>query len=173
MLSCLPTPQGPLNSCLPFSSPATQLFVYYPALYIVHFMHRFSTCVNRWDKWGPVSISNNYKECDLICMCAQSLIHVQLCNPMCSPPGSPIHGILQARTLGSTVISYSRKSSQPRDWTVSVLPALASGFFTPAPTRKPCDLICACVLSCFSHVWLFATSNKSFKMRTHPSTQSS
>ena len=53
-----------------------------------------------------------------------SLIHVQaqscltLCNHMgCSPPGSSVHGIFQARILEVGDISSSRVSSQPRDWT--------------------------------------------------------
>ena len=41
-----------------------------------------------------------------------------LCDPVdCSPPGSSVHGILQARILEWVAISYSRGSSQPRDWT--------------------------------------------------------
>ena len=41
-----------------------------------------------------------------------------LCNPMdCSLPGSSIHGIFQARALEWGAISFSRRSSQPRDWT--------------------------------------------------------
>ena len=41
-----------------------------------------------------------------------------LCNPMdCSPPGSSVHGIFQARTLEWVAISFSRRSSRPRDWT--------------------------------------------------------
>ena len=41
-----------------------------------------------------------------------------LCNPMdCSLPGSTIHGIFQARILEWVAISFSRRSSQPRDWT--------------------------------------------------------
>ena len=41
-----------------------------------------------------------------------------LCNPMdCSPPSSSIHGILQARILQWVAISFSRGSSQCRDWT--------------------------------------------------------
>ena len=35
----------------------------------------------------------------------------------CSPPGSSVHGILQARILEQVAISSSRGSSQPRDWT--------------------------------------------------------
>ena len=41
-----------------------------------------------------------------------------LCNPMdCSLPGSSIHGIFQAKILKWVAISFSRGSSQPRDWT--------------------------------------------------------
>ena len=41
-----------------------------------------------------------------------------LCNPMdCSLPGSSVHGIFQARILEWVAISFSRGSSQTRDWT--------------------------------------------------------
>ena len=41
-----------------------------------------------------------------------------LCDPMdCSPPGSSVHGILQARILEWVAISFSRGSSWPRDQT--------------------------------------------------------
>jgi len=41
-----------------------------------------------------------------------------LCDPIdCSLPGSSIHGIFQARILEWVAISFSRRSSQPRDWT--------------------------------------------------------
>ena len=41
-----------------------------------------------------------------------------LWDPMnCSPPGSSVHGILQARILEWVAISFSRGSSRPRDWT--------------------------------------------------------
>ena len=41
-----------------------------------------------------------------------------LCDPMdCSPPGSAIHGILQASVLEWVAIPFSRGSSQPRDQT--------------------------------------------------------
>ena len=41
-----------------------------------------------------------------------------LCDPVdCSPPGSSVHGILQARILEWIAISFSRGSSQPRDRT--------------------------------------------------------
>ena len=34
----------------------------------------------------------------------------------CSPPGSYVHGILQARIVEWVAISFSRGSSRPRDW---------------------------------------------------------
>ena len=41
-----------------------------------------------------------------------------LCDPMdCSPPGSSVHEILQARILEWVAISFSRGSSQPKDQT--------------------------------------------------------
>ena len=41
---------------------------------------------------------------------------LMLCDPMdCSPPGSSIHRISQASILKWVAISFSRRSSQPRD----------------------------------------------------------
>ena len=40
------------------------------------------------------------------------------CNPIdCSLPGFSVYGIFQARILDWVAISFSRRSSQPRDWT--------------------------------------------------------
>ena len=51
-----------------------------------------------------------------VCEVTQSCL--TLCNPMgCSPPGSSVHGILQARILEWVTIFFSRGSSQPRDQT--------------------------------------------------------
>ena len=50
----------------------------------------------------------------LSCVCAQ--LCPTPCDPRdCSPPGSSVQGILQARILGWSAISSSRGSSQPRD----------------------------------------------------------
>ena len=58
-----------------------------------------------------------------------------LCDPMdCSPPGSSVHGILQARILEWVAISFSRGSSQPRDWTQ--LSHTAGRLFTHWATRE-------------------------------------
>ena len=55
-----------------------------------------------------------------------------LCDPMdCSLPGSSVHGISQARILEWVAITYSRRSSWPRDHTcVSCVSCIAGGFFT-------------------------------------------
>ena len=40
------------------------------------------------------------------------------CDPMdCSPPGSSVHGLLQARILEWVAVPFSRGSSQHRDRT--------------------------------------------------------
>ena len=55
--------------------------------------------------WFPVHVHGTTQLCPT------------LCNPVdCSPPGSSVHGILQARILEWVAISFSRGSSQPRDW---------------------------------------------------------
>ena len=52
-----------------------------------------------------------------LCLHAKSLgSYLILCNPMdCSPPGSSVHEIFQARVLEWVVVPSSRGSSQPRD----------------------------------------------------------
>ena len=66
-----------------------------------------------------------------ICMYACSVTEscLTLCNPMdCSPPGSSVHGTFQARVLEWVAISFSRGSSQTRDWTC--VSCTAGGLFT-------------------------------------------
>ena len=51
------------------------------------------------------------------------------CDPMdCSPPGSSVQGVSQARILEWGAISFSRGSSQPRDQTW--VSCIAGRFFT-------------------------------------------
>ena len=60
-----------------------------------------------------------------------------LCNPTdCSPPGSLVYGILQARILEWIIITFSRGSSWPRDWTW--VSCIAGRFFTIWATGKTC-----------------------------------
>ena len=69
----------------------------------------------------------------VLCLVAQSCL--TLCDPVdCSPPGSSVHGILQARILEWVAMPFSRRSSQPRDRTQ--LSCIAGGFFTDWATRE-------------------------------------
>ena len=53
-----------------------------------------------------------------LCCCLFAQSCPNLCDLMdCSPLGSFVHGISQARILEWVAISFSRGSSQPRDWT--------------------------------------------------------
>ena len=54
-----------------------------------------------------------------MCIHAKSIqLCVTLCNPIvCSPSGSSIHGILQARILERVALPSSRASCGPRDQT--------------------------------------------------------
>ena len=54
--------------------------------------------------WG-----NEYTRMLLVCVCAQSMD--------CSPPGSSVYGVFQARILEWAAVSFSRVSSLPRDQT--------------------------------------------------------
>ena len=73
----------------------------------------------------PHSVGCTRLECEncLKCLLPNAVwVHAQVCLILgdsmdCSPPGSSVYGILQARILEWVVTSYSRKSSSPRDWT--------------------------------------------------------
>ena len=55
--------------------------------------------------------------CVCVCLCVLvAQLCLTFCDPIdCSPPGSSVHGILQARILESSAISFSMGSSQPRN----------------------------------------------------------
>ena len=71
------------------------------------------------------------------CLHAKSLqLCSTLCDPMdCSPPGSSVHGILQARILEWVAMPSSRGSSQPRDQScVAYVSCIAGRFSTTSTT---------------------------------------
>ena len=77
-----------------------------------------------------------------VCMHAKSFQSCPtLCDPKdCSPPGSSVHGILQARILEWVALPSSRESSRPRDWTCISLWHLLhwqAGSLPLAPPGKP------------------------------------
>ena len=55
--------------------------------------------------------------CRLVCcFCSVAKLCPTLCDPVnCSPPGSSVHGIFQARILKWVTIYFSRESSWPRN----------------------------------------------------------
>ena len=67
-----------------------------------------------------ISFFLSFKLLKMLCMCvhAKSLeAFPSLCDPMdCSPPGSSVHEILQARILEWVAMPSSRGSSWSRDW---------------------------------------------------------
>ena len=73
-----------------------------------------------------------------ICLNAKSLqLCLTLCDPMgCSLPGSPVHGILQARILKWVAMPSSKGNflTQGQPW-ASSCPALAGTFFTTSATQ--------------------------------------
>ena len=72
--------------------------------------------------------------CVCVCLVTQSCL--TLCDPMdCSPPGSSVHGSLQARTLEWVAMPSSKLSSQPRGGTRS--PSLQVDSLLSEPPGKP------------------------------------
>ena len=66
-----------------------------------------------WVSWFSNRILYHWATC--CCCCSIDKLCLTLCDPIdCSPPGSPIHGILQARILEWVAMPSSRGSSQPR-----------------------------------------------------------
>ena len=64
-----------------------------------------------------------------------------LCNPMdYRPPGSSVHGILQAGILESVAMCFSR-GGLPGSGIKPMSPALAGRFFTTDPPGKPSVII--------------------------------
>ena len=90
------------------------------------FWNKFQVFAASFKRLGIKIISS----CVCVCVCVLvDQLCLTLCNPpVCSPPSSSVHGILQARILEWVAISFSRGSSWPRDWTW--VSCIAGRFFT-------------------------------------------
>ena len=80
-----------------------------------------------------VHLFNHHLLTSVACKDILVVLVIQLCltlhNPMdYSPPGSSVHGILQARILQWVAIPFSRASSRPRDQTQ--VSCITGRFFT-------------------------------------------
>ena len=109
------TPDQPRVSVFTFSSACA-----------IHGAAESQTRLSNWTDWLTD------------CLWLVRVLAVQSCltlfDPMdCSPPGSSVHAILQAKILEWVVISFSRASSWPRDltWVFHI----AGRFFTIWATR--------------------------------------
>ena len=81
-------------------------------------------------------VSRSMANCVLLCVCLLLNQSVWLCDLTdCSPPGSSVHGILQARILEWVAYPFSRGSSwsRYRHW----VSCTADRFFTVWATREP------------------------------------
>ena len=101
-----------------------------------------------WILWGDKNLKSS----------CQLRLAIQLCPALCdlinwSPPGSSVHGILQARILEWIAMPSSRGSSQPRDWTR--VSHIVGRFFTIWATREAlsCQLE-AIIMKCRARNWL-------------------
>ena len=72
-------------------------------------------CDSKYDKAKYLNEINS-GNAGIVCVCLVTQSCLTLCDPTDScPPGSSVHGVLQARILECVVMPSSRGSSQPRD----------------------------------------------------------
>ena len=96
----------------------SQVFLYLFVHFCFHFAFLIAT-LNAIEQTDPIFFGCLLAErCCCCCCCLVAQLCPVLCNPVdCSPPGSSVHRILQGKILQRVAISFSRGSSQPRDWT--------------------------------------------------------
>ena len=74
-----------------------------------------------------------------LCVCVCALLCLTFCHPVnCSPPGSSVYAIFQAKVLEWVAASYPRGSSDPGIGPLTLAsPALAGRFFAIEPPGSP------------------------------------
>ena len=102
------------------------VYVYTPTYIIYIYIYIYSVCI-------PTCVNIHGS------MCAQSPNHLWLfVTPWTvAPPGSSVHGILQARILQWVAMPSSRASSPPKGWRWILLPLshVGSRIYTHGPPR--------------------------------------
>ena len=93
-------------------------------------------------------INHNEKDYNEECMCVLSRFwHVWLCNPIdCSPPGSSVHVILQARILEWAALPSSRGSS----WLMDQMHCRQMLSHQGSPTKNVCIVKVLVLQSCLT-----------------------
>ena len=88
-----------------------------------------------WNQWYKLQETRElYDFVHLGILGAPVCVCLTLCDPVdCSPPGSSVHGILQARTLEYV----ASPGGLPDSGMEPASSALAGGFFTTTPSGKP------------------------------------
>ena len=114
-------------------------------------LHRFN-CMHHVFLWSrvkiPIIMSHHFYSPGFCSCCLVAKSHLTLCDPMdCSSPGSSIHGISQARILEWVPISFSRGSSQTRDWTCISCVSCISGWVLFDWATREARILGNCVLS--------------------------
>ena len=102
-----------------------------------------------------------------VCVCVCSVVSYSLRPMDCSPPGSSVHGISQARILEWVTIPFSRVLPNPGIAPVSPpSPALAGKFLPLCHLESPCGLrlFSHSVMSNFATPWLQHARLPSFTM---------
>ena len=126
-LSITNSPSLPKLMFIESVMPSSHLILCHPLLLLPSifpnnrfFSNELALCIRRPKYWSfSFSISPSKEYSGLISFMLSHFSHVRLfATPSdCSPPGSSIYGILQARILEWVAISFSKGSSQPRDRT--------------------------------------------------------
>ena len=88
---------------------------------------------------------------DILCVYVSHSVVSNSLSMDCSPPGSSVHGILQARILEWVAIPFSRGYSQPRDQTW--VSCIADRFFTIWATRE------TLMFDINEHIWNYGKFN--------------
>ena len=153
-----PTPRACSNSCpsswgcqvmpsnhLILCHPLLILPSVFPSLMVWVFFNELVPCIEwHWSFSFIINPSKVYMNIHILRIYSKHIYmlscfsRVWLCDPMyCSPPGSSVLGILQARILEWIATPSSRESCWPRDWTWVSFSCVADRFFTAETPGKP------------------------------------
>ena len=116
-----------------------------------HFLLRGLFLTQEWNPHFLLCRQILYHWATYMCACVLSQSVMSDCETLdCSPPGSSVPGIFCARILKRVAMSFSRGSSQSKEWIcVSCDSWTAGRFFTTEPQNKPtCTCMPVCMYVC-------------------------